>query len=551
MENCLICGNTNIYKNIEGMYICKECYKKLSIIETSDFAYSEWLISVVNFNKQEDGVDVNIHGILGQIDNELCINEQLRLLLGKLKEMIQLHLEYYNSNEVFVAFLTIRESIRRLLLKYKNKLDWKIINDISTTNLLLKITSDIPEDKYENNLMGSMENGASNFITAICLARRYNLIENNYKLVQNKNISINDICYTAIETESTKEFFSKYILNGTSEKVEDYVIKNKVLKAKLEKERKTPEHILNNLNELLKKEFGFERGDYNNLCSQLLKLEFPTKEDYYNYFEKEKLFTNTPLIVLKKSELEDICGHECLEAILNAFSVNRNIINCQFEEGLELFSFYETDGMIVVGGFDFAQNITTFEKFILSKDYIDFFKKSKELDKNLTKTQKKMSQYIAISVADYLYSKGYRLPMERYDNVLIPRAEIDKIKINGNQILSRCGDIDVLALDMEKKIVFLFEIKYYKPAISSFDMLYKDRKKIEEDEVLRKMKKREEVVLENIEEVVKYILGEYESGYTVKSILLTPRTNYYAVNEKNINYLTWAEFLDRAERKEL
>lgn len=551
MKTCSFCDDTNIYKNIRGKRICKECYKKLSMMETSDIAYEEWQVSIANYYKQENGVDVIISNIITGIDNELCINEQLRLLLEQLKEMTQLHLKYYSSDEVFVALLTIRESIRRLLLKYKDKLEWKIINDISTTNLLMMIASSIPEDKYENNPIGSLETGASNFITSICLARRYILIEENHKLVQNNNIAIRDICYKAIETESTNEYFSKYILNGIGEKVEDYVIRNKVLKNKLEKERKTPDYILNDLNVLLKKEFGFEREDYNKICLQFLRFEFPTREDYFNYFEKRELFTKVPLIVLKKSQLEDICGRECLEAILNAFSINRNIVNCQLKQGLELFSFYEKDGIIVVGGFDFAQNITTFEKFILSKDYIDIFKKSEALDKNLTKTQKKMSKYIAISVSDYLYSKGYRLPMEKYDNILIPRAEIDKIKINGKQILSSCGDIDVLALDIEKKIVFLFEIKYYKPAISSLDMLYKDQKRIEEDEVLRKMKKREEVVIENIEEVVKYILGEYESGYTVKSILLTPRTNYYAVNEKNINYLTWAEFMDRAERKEL
>ncbi len=97
----------------------------------------------------------------------------------------------------------------------------------------------------------------------------------------------------------------------------------------------------------------------------------------------------------------------------------------------------------------------------------------------------------------------------------------------------------------------MFEIKNYKPAVSSDEMLNKDRKKVEEDDVLRMMQKREDVVLKNIDEVVKYILGSYESGYKVKSILLTPRTNYYAIRESKLNYLTWAEFMDKAKSKEL
>lgn len=551
MENCFFCNSVDIYTNLDGKYICKECYMKLSMMETSDISYEEWKISIYNFNRQDDGVDIVINGILMEIDDKLCMKDQIELLLKELREKIHLHLKYYSRNEVYIAALTIRETIRRLLLKVKDKLDWMIINDISVTNLLFKVISNILEDEYENNPIGSLEDGASNFITAICLARRYNLIEENYKLKENDAISLKDICYSAIETEEINQYFLRYILNGSSEKVEDYIIHNDMLRAKWERERKTPKYILEDINSLIKKEFGFELEDCNNICTWLLRNEFPTKSDYYSYFKSNRLFINTPLMVLEKTLLEQICGQESLEAILNTFSINRNVSAHQNCQEIELFSFYETNNFIVVGNFDFAQNVSVFEKFILSKDYVDIFKKSKELEKELTKIQKKMSKYVAISVADYLYSKGYKLPMEKYDKQMIPRAEIDKIKVNGKQLLSDCGDIDVLALDMEKKIVFLFEIKYYKPAISSYEMLYKDRNRIEEDEVLRKMRKREEVVLENIDEVVKYVLGNYEDGYKVKSIFLTPRTNYYAISEKKLNYLTWAEFMNKAKCKGL
>lgn len=551
MVVCSFCGNTNIYKNIVGKFICKECYKKLSMMEASCISYQEWMVSIKNFNEQENGVDIVINRILAKIDDRLCINEQIDLLLKEIKENIDLHLKYYSRNEVYIAALTIRETIRRLLLKDKDKLDWRIINDISATNILLKVISNILEDEYENNPIGSLEDGASNFITAICFARRYTLIEENYKLTENNAISLKDICYSAIETEEINQYFSRYILNGSSEKVEDYIIHNDKLRDKWERERKTPKSILEDINFLIKKEFGFELEDCNNICTQLLRNEFPTKSEYDSYFKSNRLFIYTPLMVLERTQLEQICGQESLEAILNTFSINRNISTHQNCQEIELFSFYETNNLIVVGNFDLVQNVSAFEKFILSKDYVDIFKKSKELEKELTKIQKKMSKYVAISAADYLYSKGYKLPMEKYDKQMIPRAEIDKIKINGKQLLSDCGDIDVLALDIEKKIVFLFEIKYYKPAISSYEMLYKDRNRIEEDEVLRKMRKREEVVLENIDEVVKYVLGNYEDGYKVKSIFLTPRTNYYAISEKKLNYLTWAEFMNKTKCKEL
>ena len=550
MSVCSFCGNSDNYKIIEGKHFCKECYEILCMMEASDVSYQEWKISIKNYEQQENGTDIVINGILAKIDNGLCINEQIDLLLKKIKKNIHLHLQYYSRDELYIAILTVREAVRRLL-KLKDKLDWKIINDLSTTNLLLKATSEILDDEYENNPIGSWENGASNFITAICLARRYDLIEENSKLTENKEISLKDICYSAIETEEINQYFLRYLLNGGSEKVEDYIINNEMLKDKLEKEGKTPEYILKDINAFIKKEFGFELADCYTICNYLRRDEFPTEKDYSRYIERNRLFIKNPLVFLKRSDLEQLCGQETLEAILNTFSINRNILTHQNNNEIELFSLYEKNDIIVMGIFDFAQNLYAFEKFILSKDYVDIFRKSEELEKGLTKIQKKMSKYIAISVADYLFSKGYKLPMEIYKKQMIPRAEIDKIKINGRQLLADCGDIDVLALDIEKKMVYLFEIKYYKPAISAYEMLYKDKSRIEADEVLRKMQKREEVVLDNIDEVVKYILGSYEYGYNVKSILLTPRTNFYAVNEKRLNYLTWAEFMDKTRCKEL
>lgn len=551
MGKCLICGKSENYANIYGCNLCKDCYQMLDMWETAECAFEEWKSSIENYRSQEEGVDYVVKEILAGIEQELCLQEQKQEVLKRLKEKIHLHLQYYSNSEVHIAILMVRELVRRLLLKNREKCGWEVISDLSASNLLLRVADDISEVEYENNPMGSLEQGASNFITALCLARRYNLIEENCNLTQNENVCIEDICYEAFETSETNKFFPKYLLNGVSEKAEDYIIRNKALKDKLEREAKTPEYILRDLDGLLKKEFGFERKDYKDLCRRLLRYEFSTRNDYENYFESDKLFINMPLIVLKKTTLEDICGCETLEALLNAFSINRAIGECRKDEELELFSFYENGEFIVVGNFDFLQNISAFEKFILSKDYIDIFKISNEFSKALTKTQKKMSKYIAISAADYLFLNGYKLPMEKYDSQWIPRAEIDKIKIGGKQVLSSCGDIDVLALDTERKIVLLFEIKYYKPAITSFEMLYKDKSKIDEDEVIRKMENRERVVLENLDEIVKYVLGDYEYGYEVKSIFLTPRANYYAVNENKLNYLTWAEFMEKAKCKNL
>ena len=552
MKKCFLCeGNDGLIK-LQNKYVCKECNIKLALHEASFIAYEEWQMAINNYDIYEDRVDVVISRMIKEIEHENNLEKQKEQLLRKIKDMIYLHLKYYNKDELYIAMLTIRESIRRLSLKHKSNNNWAVISDITTTTTLMGIIRNISDNEYEGNPLGKFEDGASNLITAICMARRYNTIIENIQLTSGKDISIEEISFNPIETEETNKYFIQYLKNSIAEKSEDYVIKNTALKNKLEQEGKTPDVILESLKQVMKNEFGFEREDYLTLTIMLMRMEFPTEKAYWEYLQNDsKVFKDSPLIIIEKNILEEESGKDQLDAILNTFSINRNINKHEFDKELELLSFYEKNNFIIFGNVDFAQNTSAFEKFLLSTDYIDILKKNITENKVFTEVQKKMSKYLSISVADYLYSKGYKLPMEKYKKSLIPRAEIDKIKVNGKQLLAKCGDIDVLTLDPVKKIVILFEIKYYKPAISTTEMLYKDESRIEEDEVIRKMKKREEVVSENIDEIVKYILGEYEPGYQVKSILLTPRTNYYAIKEENIEYITWAEFIEKADNNQI
>ncbi|EJT5933839.1 MAG: hypothetical protein E7J22_00060 [Clostridium perfringens] len=552
MRKCFLCKTKNRLIEFNNKYICEECYIKCDLYEASLVAFNEWMISVKEFLNCDYKIDIIIKEILYEVKKENDIEKQKKMLVRKIEEIIYKKLKYYNKDELYVAMLTIKESIRRLLLRYEDNLEWEFINDTTTITILMSIIRNIKDDEYENNLIGDFEYGYSNLIIAICMARRYSIIIDNIQLTMGKDLSIDEICFELIEIEEMNEYFDRYLKNGIDEKPEDYKINNTILKKKLEEEGKTPEFILKNLQDMIKNEFGFESKSYKNITEYFFKKEFPTEEIYYKYIKVYRsLFEDCPLIIIKKNFLEKLCVKGQLEFILDTFSINRNINKHEFNKELELLSFYEKSEFIIFGNIDFIQNISAFEKFLLSGDYIDVFKKNISKNKVFTKIQKKMSQYLSASVADYLYINGYKLPMEKYKNTLIPRFEIDKIKISGKQLLSTCGDIDVLALDTSEKTILLFELKYYKPAISAYDVLYKDKSRIERDEVIRKMKKREEVISKNINEVVKFILGKYEDGYKVKSILLTPRTNYYAIKEEEINYLTWVEFKEKVKNNQL
>ena len=83
--------------------------------------------------------------------------------------------------------------------------------------------------------------------------------------------------------------------------------------------------------------------------------------------------------------------------------------------------------------------------------------------------------------------------------------------------------------------------------MSMNDMLSRDRSLIESKNVFRHIKEREEAVRRNVDEVVNFILGERKTGYIAKSVLLTARANYYGIQEKEVEYLTWTQFLKKAK----
>ena len=527
-------------------------YRDWRLYHASLFGYQYWKLTLDYYNAYENDVDTYMRSTISEVAKKGDIEEQKEAILKSLMEEIKIRLQFYNKDEIFVVLLSMKECIRRKLLQ-RERPDWLIIGDIATINLLMKVTNEIVD--FKDHLIAELEIGSSHFAHAIGYARRYNMITENINLTHGKNIKLEDICFEPIETEETETYFDLYLKNGFHKKPEDYKIQSEVFRKKLEKEEKTPDKILKNLNSLIKKEFGFSMEDGRELSKGFIKAEFLEEEAYLSFIKGESgLFQYLPVCIIKKSELNDILQNDSFQGLLETFSINRN--HGKHIEELELFCFYEIEDLIVFGNFDLAQTIATFEKFLLSGHYIDIYKSNLSNNKLLKEAQKTLSKYFSASVADYLYSYGYTLPMEKYFGEDVIRAEIDTIPVHGKNILiddnnKKLGDIDVLALNRESKEVLLFELKFYKPAIVAKDMFLRDRSLIVDKDVLRHIKEREEVILNNIDQVVEFILGKPETGYSVKAILLTARTNFYGIQEKEITYLTWGQFLEKVKRREL
>lgn len=554
LGKCDFCGNQTWVEEIKRKFVCKDCLEENCLNEASLSGYELWMQTIHNSEAYNSEVDNIIKAEISKEEfKNNAIQHQKEKILELLKQNILDRLAFYHKDDVFAALLTIKECIRRKLIREKSS-NWLIISDISSVNLLMKFAYEITE--YENHPMYELENGCSYLANAIGYARRYNMIEENIAMTYTKDIEIKDICFEPIQSAGAEKYFEVYLKNGLEDKPEDYIIKNEALKKRLEEENKTPEKLLESLNVLLNKEFGFTSEEYLLPTKDLFRMEY-SKDDYEDFINRRgALFKHMPIFVMKKTLLEEIYGVECFEAMLNTFSLNRNINKHKNVDELELFCFYEVGSFIIFGNFDLFQTISTFTKFLISGHFIDIYKEKISDNKQIKSVQKKLSNYFSFCVADYLFVNGYHIPMEKFKGTNIPRADIEKIPIYGKNILitennQKLGDIDVLALNRQTKQVLIFELKFFKPAITAKEMFLRDQNLIEDNEVLRHIKEREAVISDNIDEVVKFILEEFEEGYSVKSILLTARTNYYCIHENNIEYLTWAEFLEKVKKREL
>ncbi len=543
---CFFCKRNAVLEKVDNIYICENCFEKKELMYAASKGIDIWIEQSIQFRSKYDScIDKTIKGYIAEIEKEfVCITEQEQKLLNKIREEVDRRLCFYREDELFLTFFAIKEYIRRYVF-VTSKPDWIYIGDIATINFMMKTLNSI--SRFENSPIFQLENGCCNLANAICWARRYVLVKDNISILTKKEHCLNDVWYEAVQNNDTEEYFDLYLKNGKGEKQEDYVIQNKVLKSRLEAEKKTPEKILENIDNLLFKEFGIKRQLLNFLSNSFLKMEFPDEKDYWKWIREGNLINKQmPVFLIEKKEIMDIIGENVFENILNLFSINRNID--KDEIFLELFCFYEVNDNIIFGNIDLVQTVFIFEKFLLSGHFLDVFKKGLSNNKIFVQAQRTITKYFSYCVADLLFSNGYELPMETYEGNRCIRAEIEHIVVSGKNILADrknapLGDIDVLALNSKKKEILLFELKYYRPALDYKEMFLRDKSIIIDKEVIRHIKARESAIVMNTNAVVKFIKGKEESGYSVKSVLLTPRINYYGICQEEVEYLTWDQLL--------
>ena len=258
---------------------------------------------------------------------------------------------------------------------------------------------------------------------------------------------------------------------------------------------------------------------------------------------------------------------ESFNNIIKTFSISR-IDLTQSEnkilKELELKNIFEYNNFLIFCSYEMIFTTNYFENMMSCEHFVDIYYKSEELNKiskALGPISNRFSTYVSYCVLDKFISKGYIVP---FNENSIPMAEIKSIlNSNGINILNKSkdktyGDIDVLAADIKKKIIYNIEIKCNKPMIDLCRI--KPGKK---EEQVNKMKKRlekaiirEKILKENQEAVLRFLnIDNLNSdNFEFKTIVISTKVDPFlkeATKLLNIEYEDWSNFICKIIKREL
>lgn len=353
-------------------------------------------------------------------------------------------------------------------------------------------------------------------------------IELNKKIEFMKNKTLNvssDNLFEPIESNIINNYFKGYDLYFRETKIEDMKVTNSNLNDWLCKKKLTPAHIYNETNGRLMDIFGFTYGDIDSLLNNLARL-------------KKRPFQYTPNhINITKKQLcnifSDIINVENMCNIITFLSINK----C-FEQDLlvsnrilELRCIIEDKDRLNFAICTLYECLQIFKKISISGQFFKELGIDERYKSDFTLSQQKLSTFFCYVVADLFDKYGYKVPKK--ENGLV-KVEINTIQVVQKKLTFK--DIDVLALDKKRKILYNCELKYYKAKMNFSDFTTDALENKKYKNILERERKINQYKAEIISTMFDVSGG---SEYDIKSILITSRQNY---NSKSIQAYNFEEF---------
>lgn len=333
---------------------------------------------------------------------------------------------------------------------------------------------------------------------------------------------------------------NQYFLEGNH--LEEDEIKDKGLRNKLRCENKDLLGIVKRSNETIFKYFGFKISDLQTMIDRILN-----DEVLDNYGEENKITKHS--IIIKQRQFKsifenDICPDN-INNIIKQLSINylMNKIEKPKLRSIELRPIFMSGENLYFGKCDLLNYITVLKNIIISGHYGKELALEEEMIKNyesdMLNMQKQMSEYLSYKVADVLINEGVEVLRNEDDEVWVDVQEFD---IDGKRLIF--NDIDVLAVNREKKEVYNIELKYYKIQYDEFVKSNNnslDFKRKHGNTFNKRYKKLEQYKSQILKKYFKIYDGD---NYSIRNLMITSRTifsdipdwiefyNYYEFNHK-------------------
>ncbi|RUT43273.1 hypothetical protein EJP82_20890 [Paenibacillus anaericanus] len=446
----------------------------------------------------------------------------------------------YPKEDLVFMTLALRELATWKIILERNDA-WASVQVRNVAHTFTNILESVEEDKFGD--IAILEE--TDFITAFVM------IEEIEKIISNVfncshfswNPNLEEIIKTRVENDHLA-FYHKYFEVEELLKPEEIEFENAKINNFLEQRNMTIFYIKNSVSIELEHLFGFSFKDLVSLREDIISISK----------DKEQIFEILPLAEDISIKIAFVFKNQIMDAWSNKIE---NILkfmtyNPTYNSGDSFYKLnnphmdykfiYNFEDLLAIGFLDSSNSITIFENVSTSDHFIeDIFGKSST--KVFKKAQRDISYLMGMKIADYFSErKGFYVPMQQKG---VPNINIKTIVGNGikKRIVNRenqdLGDIDAVVVDIVHKEILLFEIKYYKPATNNLDMLKKD-KKIFED--INKILERAKWVEENISDIIE-AWNLDTSSYTLKTLLITGRPNYYGEQVQremnNIEYYTF------------
>lgn len=528
-------------KSIEDEYVCKIC-------ESSKVAYY-----YADNNKDISKIAENVlYSIINKVNstNNFSSSKKVEYLEELIENNIKEYLYFYSKEELVIGLLNLKSYYRHLVSLNGIKIqDYENVNRHSEILLMISVLLKIDSRKFKGN---KLINQIEYLAIAFRLVYFYNVIKDNiekYRYLEqsNQNIHIRDISIFIKEGAFYSDEYNQYMdsmLNMSAIDIpEDSIVNSDLLKKLLDKEKIGKKFLVKELSNILLSELKLSLEDLSNL----VKLGIAKDKTMFLVIEsKENLIKGLN------------CESDGIENLINIFSLNKlNLDELDDLRNIELRSIYEVDNNIIFPMFDMMYNSACFEQFLLKKHFEEYYLKYlddgiKESVKNKLKNiESKISTYLSYIILDKLIINNYKVPNAKNG----PIAEINSIVIKKNNktinILKNgrdYGDIDVLALDEKNKQILNIELKHFKPLIEMNEL--NDRYKItDRQKYIKKARTREKILQDNIEDVVEFLKGDKSLKYKVRTIIVSPRPDYWLMKDNSIEYLSWFDIIQKIENK--